>query len=90
MGERVHGAIQSRFGRGSKKELNIEGSWERNFIDLEPLAGPVYVARDLLFTVLRGCRPFEDQLSLAIQVSWMLEAVWEASWSPKWPRVGSK
>ena len=46
------------------------------------------MARDLLFTVLRGCRPFEDELSLAIQVSWMLEAVWGQVGAQNGPKLG--
>ena len=38
-------------------------------------AGPGDVARDVLFTALRGCRYLEDELALEIQLCCMLEVV---------------
>ena len=83
-------ALRGRLERGSKKDLNIEGPWERIFIDYQRFEGPGDVARDLLFTILRGCWPFEDELPLEIQLSWILGAVWGASRAPKSHQVGSK
>ena len=66
-------AIQSRFESGSKKELNIEGSRKQSLIDLQRFTRTCDVGLDQIFTVVRGCRPFEDKVSLTRQLNGILD-----------------